>query len=95
METVNLKNGTTEALSLVSVVMVSLESLMKTKPMAVYELNEICKDKNHKIFGSLGTDLTELSLLQANGQPHSCIKNVVLSAITGEGLNMTIGSPIK
>lgn len=99
METIVLKNGATEATTLVATVvatvMVSLESLMKSKPMAVYELNELCKDRNHKIFGNLGSDLIELALLQSDGQPHGSIKNIVLSAVEGEGLNMSIGNPIK
>lgn len=67
---------------------------MKSKPMAVYELNELCKDRNHKIFGTLGADLKELALLGADGQPHGSIKNIVLSAISGEGLEMTLASPV-
>ena len=95
MEMVTLKNGTTEAASLIATVMMSLEALMNSKPMAVYELNELCKDSTHKVFGSLGADLTELALLEANGQPHGSIKNIVLSAVSGEGLEMTLDSPVK
>lgn len=95
MKTVVLKNGATEATALVATVMVALSSLMERKPMAVYELNELCKDRNHKIFGDLGTDLTELALLEGDGQPHGSIKNIVLSAISGEGLEMALGHPVR
>lgn len=95
MDMTTLKNGNTEASGLVTSVMVSLSNLMKTNPMAIYELNEICKDAGHKIFGSLGGVLTDLALLGQDGQPHGSIKNIVLSAITGEGLEMTLGNPIR
>lgn len=93
METVVLKNGATEAVALVATVMVALESLMTSKPMAVYELNELCKNRDHKVFGDLGADLAELALLGGDGQPHGSIKNIVLSAISGEELEMTLGNP--
>lgn len=95
MEMVVLKNGATEALSLVSVTMMSINQLLASKPLAFYEMVEVCRDKNHKIFGTLGNDLVELALLQLDGQPHGSIKNIVLSAVEGEGLDMTVSNPTK
>ncbi len=94
MTTVVLKNGATEVLPLVNVTMVSLNSLLGSSPMGLYELLEKCRNKDHKIFGNLGDDLIDLALLQDNGQPHGSIKNIVLSAVSGEGLGMVIGNPI-
>ena len=95
IETVVLKNGATEALSLVSITMFSLSNLLKQKPMCFYELVMKCRDKEHKIWGNLAVDLKELSLIQRDENVHSSIKNIVLSAVEGEGLNMTIGDPKK
>lgn len=95
METVVLKNGATEALSLVSVTMMSINQLFASKPMAFYELVEVCRDRNHKIFGNLQDDLVELALLQGDGQPHGSIQNIVLSAVSGEGLDMVLENPTE
>ena len=94
MDMITLKNGKSEASGLVTSVMVSLNGLMKSNPMAVYELNEVCKNVDHKIFGNLGRVLVDRALLGQDEKPHGCIRNIVLSAVSGEGLEMTIGSPI-
>ncbi len=95
MKTVVLKNGATESLALVNVTRMSINQLLSSKPMAFYELVEVCRDKNHKIFGTLGDDLIGLALLQNDGQPHGSIKNIVLSAVTGEGMDMTLEDPTE
>lgn len=95
METVVLKNGATEAVGLVTVTMISLETLIKKNPMMLYELVEVCKDPTHKIWGDFGKELRDLALLEMNFQPHGSIKNIVLSAVEGEGVDMTIGNPVK
>ena len=95
MQTIVLKNGATEAVSLVNVTMMSINHLLSSKPMAFYELVEVCLDKKHKIFGNLSDDLIGLALLQNDGQPHGSIKNIVLSAVTGDGLAMTLEDPTE
>ena len=95
METVVLKNETEEAVALVATVMVVLNRLMEAKPIVVYELVQKCRDRAHQFFGNAKEDLLWLSLVQEDGQVHSSIKNVVLSAVCGDGLEMTIGDPVK
>jgi hypothetical protein len=94
MEMVTLKNGAQEDANLVAVVMVSLRNLFKDLPgmLEIVELYRLCQDSNYKPKVSLDR-LKRLNLLEENGQPHDSIKNVVLSAISGEGLGMTLGSP--
>lgn len=94
METVILKNGAEEAKSGVAVVMMSLENLVQTNPIAAYELVEVCKNPAHKLFGNAGDILNGLGLLDS-GHVHSSVKNVVLSAFEGEGLGMRLTFPIK
>jgi len=95
METVTLKNGTEEAMPLVTVTMFSLQDLGKKSPLAVYELVMLCRDREHKIFSlRLADDLKGRSLIQLDGRVHASIKNIVLSAATGDGLDMVIGSPL-
>ena len=95
MKMVTLKNHTEEALSLVNVTMMSLRSLMKKSPMALYELVMKCKDNGHVCFGNTGKNLRNLSLVQANGLVHGSIKNIVLSAVEGDGFDMVLTNPVQ
>jgi hypothetical protein len=90
-----LKNGTKEADVLITATMTSLYQLWKKKPIVMYELHQKCLDNNHKLFGNSGADLRALSLVQDDDSVHGSIRNVVLSAMTGEGLSLTLVSPIK
>ena len=93
MDVIKLKNGTEEVEPLVRVTMMSLRSLMSVNPVAFYELVELCKDRTHVLFGNTGKVLEERSLVQ-NGVVHDSVRNIVLSAVTGEGLEMRLTSPV-
>lgn len=95
MKTVVLKNGAEEVESLVVVMMLSLERLIQTNPIAAYELVEVCKNHTHIPFGNTGDVLKYSGLMESNGQIHTSVKNVVLSAFEGDGLNMHLTSPVK
>lgn len=95
METAKLKNGSEEVASLVTVTMMALDGLMKANPMVLYELNEKCRNSEHKFFNkSMELVLRDLALVGVDGKVHSSVKNIVLSAITGEGLSLVLMSPI-
>jgi hypothetical protein len=97
MEMVKLKNGTEEAKHLVTTVMMSINGLAKQGlpgMLAVYDLAEVCKGKGYRPFGDNMKKLQGLALLDQSGKPHDSIRNIVLSAVQGEGLDMTIGSPV-
>jgi hypothetical protein len=92
METVKLKNGTEEAKVAVSAIMLSIKSL---SPIDVYELAMKCRDRKHQIWEPSRKPLQDLKLVAADGSSiHETIRNIVLSAIEGEGFDMTIGSPV-
>ena len=74
--------------------MMSIRNLMETNPIAFYELVMICRDSNHAPFGNTGDILRNFNLLNTEGKVHSSIRNIVISAVTGEGLEMTLGSPV-
>lgn len=95
MGLVTLKNGKQEAEALVTIVMMSLNKLLKERPMSVYELVMKCRDNNHQFFGDTAKDLLNLALLQKDLSVHSSIRNIILSAVEGEGLNMIFKSPIS
>jgi len=95
METVKLKNGTEEQKPLVIGIFFSMQHLLKEHPIAFYELVKKCRDHTHEFFGNTAEVLMKYSLLQRNGQPHGSISNIVLSAVEGEGFNMTLKSPLE
>ena len=93
-----LKNGTEEPQPMVSVAMMSINDLWASGIpgiTALSDLVQICRnDPTYKKFGTNEDTLKKLALLQANGQPHDLVRNIVLSAFTGEGLDLELGSPI-
>lgn len=94
MEAARLKNGSEEPELIVQVTMDSVSRLMETDPIAFYELVMKCRRQDHELFGNTGEVLQSLALIQdAQGTVSDSIRNVVLSAVEGNGLNMTLVSP--
>ncbi len=94
IKTTVLRCGATEATALVSTTMMSLKLLLETEPIAFFELVEIAKDRTHQPFGNTGRVLRDVMLLDARNGMHSSIRHVVLSAVHGEGFNLTLGNPV-
>lgn len=94
MECVTLKNGQEEARPLVVATMMALRSLMAEEPIVLYELVMKCRDRDHRFFGNTGERLQELALAQPDGSIHGSIRNIVLSATSGEGLDLVLHSPV-
>ncbi|MHC4405707.1 MAG: hypothetical protein ACYTG0_39175 [Planctomycetota bacterium] len=95
IETVKLRTGIVEAKALVTSTMHSLKHLLDTKPIVLYELVMRCRDPKHELFG--GSDLVHLGLLQKTNKGHyvhESIRNIVLAAVDGDGLDMALRSPI-
>jgi hypothetical protein len=53
-----------------------------------------CRDPNHKFFGDFAEILHEKGLVRSDGSVDPHVKNIVLSAITGEGLHLRMQSPL-
>ncbi len=94
MNVVKLKNGAEEAEPLVTVMMMSLANLMKERPLALYDLAMKCRDKNYQFFGDNEKHLQDLELVGISGDIHSSVRNVVLSAVHGDDLDMALSSPV-
>lgn len=62
--------------------------------IVLYELVACCRDRNHQPFGNAGEKLAALELRREDGTIHESIRNIVLSAASGEGLDLTLGSPL-
>lgn len=99
----SLKNGTTEAESLVAVVMMSLRRLADKHPMVLIDLASRCRDNSYEWFGDGEQVCRDLKLVEpenpynseAGGTIHQSIKNIVVSAIEGDGFEMKLGSPYQ
>lgn len=91
---VTLKNGSREFAPLVGVAMGSLGLLMQKNPIAFYELVMKARDRQHIFFGNTAEVLRGYALIEADGDLHETLRNVVLSAVRGDGLNMVLSSPI-
>lgn len=91
METVRLKNGSEELKVLVNSTMFNLRSLLQNNPTDFYDLVMVCRNKNYGVTNR--ALLNRLGLMQGD-LVHTSIKNVVLSAVIGGGLDMTLTSPI-
>jgi hypothetical protein len=90
--TVILRTGEEVPTPLVSVVMLSLKTLAEQNPIALYELVEISRDPQHKLFGNTGDVLRKFNLIEADGQPHDATRLIVLAAVEreeGDGLTAT------
>lgn len=94
-EVVTVRNGTRHRRGTVHVIMVSLYNLMREYGMPFYELVMICRNPNHRLFGNSAEVLKSFSLLEADGQPHDVIRDVVLSAAVGEDLGLSLCWPIE
>ncbi len=94
MNVVKLKNGAEEAAVLVAATMLSIHRLWDKEPIIGYELVMKCRDRNHKFFGVAGKKLAELALVSPSGDVHDSIRNIVVSAVVGDGLEMSLISPI-
>lgn len=96
---VTLKNGTIEDRGLVIATMMSIRGLMGSSGLEglllVADLVSICrKDPTYQPYGDNEKKLKELSLINSDGSVHESIRNIVLSAANGEGLEMSITSPL-
>lgn len=80
-------NGIEEPLE--KVIKMSVGLIFEKYPIAFYELVEVCREPNHKLFGNTGEILEQYNLLQDGTQrPHTAVKEVVLANTKGEGLGL-------
>ena len=94
MQPVKLNNGSEELNGLVNVTYMSLGALLEKNPIVFYDLVMVCRDRDHKLFGKSGQTLVDKNLLQPDFRPHSSVRNIVLSAVKGDGLGMQLVWPV-
>ena len=94
MDILKLRNGSEEGKSVVTCLMISLRRLLDDSPTAFYELVQLCKNPDHEVFVVALWKLKELCLVTPEGDVLGSIRNVVLSAVSDEGIDLTLGSPV-
>lgn len=94
VEVVKLKNGSTAPKGLVLATMTTLRYLFAKDPVVSYEL--VCKARNpvHVFWADTAADLRKLGLIGPNGNMHESVRNVVLSATSGDDADLTLGDPL-
>ena len=93
---VRLKNGAEEHSGIVGNTLLKLQDLMrKGNEALVYTLVQLCNDPEQELWYISFDKLKALCLIGADGKVHESIKNVVLSAVVGEGMDLSIGDPIE
>lgn len=95
MKMLQLKNGTEEHYYAVNAIMVSLKKLKTEDVGCFHELVMKCRNPSHRLFGNSANILIQHSLLEKDMSIHNSVKNVVLSAVTGDGLLMDLESPVQ
>ncbi len=91
---VTLRTGVESHGGLVTVTMLALKALMEANPIALYEFVELCRDRNHRLFGNTADILSGRNLIEGDGQPHDATREIVLAAAEGDGMDLTLQSPL-
>ena len=95
MEIVKLKNGSEAPDFVVTAHMASLRSLFDIQPIAFYELVMVARDPAHQPCGNSGQILRSLHLIDPNGGMHDTTKDIILSAVDGDEVEMRLVSPVR
>lgn len=94
MQTVKLRNGTEEVAMMVPIIMMHLKSMFADDPIAAYEIVMHARDRNHPPWNETMTArFKSLSLLESDGRMHDTVRNIIVSAVTGDLLDMTLRDP--
>ena len=95
MNMTTLKTGKIVPQPTLITTMTALDALYNCGSLAFFEFVELCRNSNHKIWSDEQCkELTDLSLIQKNGSVRSDVKEIVLAATIGDGLNLSLTSPI-
>lgn len=97
IQTATLRNGSEEARPAVDMLMGTLLEINNTLPgvLAFYDLVMRCRDKEHPIADAQLDTLRNLGLVGAGEWIHETTRNVVLSAVVGDGTAMKLVNPYQ
>lgn len=91
---ITLKNGAEVPLAAVRMTMLILEKYVDTAgSVALYELNEKCKDAQYQMLKGPRA-MAERFALTEGGKVLDLTRNIILSSIEGEGLDLRLTNPV-
>lgn len=98
MSDITLRNGGTAPAAIVRTTDLTLSHLMGTDPIALIELASAARDPEHVLFGKTGAKLIELAMIegvdsQGRALMRPYMRDIILSATHGEGLEIGLRSP--
>lgn len=94
---VRLRNGAEVAEPAVRAIMLSLERLRAEHPVALLELRSACRVQGYAMFGNTGAFAGGLGLAEREDgrwQPPGSVRDIVLSAVTGDGTALGLRNPV-
>ena len=98
MRMTRLRNGIEEPAPVVVATYRELKNMADNgKAIAVYELVELCRNREHTPWGNTGDDLVAHGLARCvDGKwwVHDSIRNIVLACAEGDEENMIIQNPV-
>lgn len=95
-EAIRLRTGVESTDVLVTTTMLHLDQLIGDihNPMAFYELAMVARDPSHAIWGPCRARLIASGLLDGGGVMHSLVRDIVLAATEGDGIDMRLVNPV-
>lgn len=94
-----LKNGADVPQPLVMTTSLCLSELLSNHPIAFYELTMSARDPQHQLFGNTAEVLQQFKMIngvspEGTAQHFDAVRDVVLSAVVGEGMGMRLENPV-
>lgn len=94
MQKIELRNGSHESAKFVNKIMESLRTLFDEDGAALCELVWKCESSHHHLFSPASAKLKKLGLIDERERVAKSVRNVVLSAVRREGIDICLGSPV-
>lgn len=94
MQNIQLRNGSHESAKFVNKIMESLRTLFDKDGVALCELVWKCESSRHHLLSPASAKLKKLGLIDERERAAESVRNVVLSAVRREGIDIWLDSPI-
>lgn len=89
-----LKNGAEVPTALLAEVLPKLSGLLNYRAGYLYELTQLCRNPDYFTLPAFEAYMGLLGLIDEKKQVPADVRNIVLAAVSCEGMNLTLGSPL-
>ena len=93
MELMKLRNGSEVAKPIVTYAMMATKRLAEELPFVLFEAVKMARNPDYKPSVEICETLESYGLLK-DGEMRRAVRDVIASAASGEGWDVTIGSPV-